>query len=91
MALEITDICKFVCAGMCGDWGCEDCLILAFFTVFIPPIAVLWETGCSTDLFINIILTILGIIPGKIHSADFRPPFIPISGIIHAFYIVCKY
>lgn len=57
MALEWTDICKFILA------------------LFLPPIGVLLETGCGWQLLINIILTILGFIPG----------------VIHAFYIICKY
>jgi uncharacterized membrane protein YqaE (UPF0057 family) len=32
--------------------------------LFLPPIGVFLERGCGTDLLINIILTILGYIPG---------------------------
>ena len=41
----------------------------------IPPLGVFMEKGCGTDLLINILLTILGYIPG----------------FIHALYIICKY
>ncbi|KAK3051511.1 plasma membrane proteolipid Pmp3 [Extremus antarcticus] len=40
-------------------------LILA---VFIPPLGVFLERGCGADLLINILLTILGYIPGIIHA-----------------------
>ncbi|PIA16621.1 UPF0057-domain-containing protein [Coemansia reversa NRRL 1564] len=40
-------------------------LILAFF---LPPVAVFIRRGCTADLLINIGLTILGWIPGVIHS-----------------------
>lgn len=40
-------------------------LLLAFF---LPPLAVFIERGIGADLIINIILTILGWIPGIIHA-----------------------
>ncbi|KAB5554980.1 hypothetical protein GE09DRAFT_964761, partial [Coniochaeta sp. 2T2.1] len=43
--------------------------------VILPPLGVFLERGCGADLFINILLTILGYIPG----------------IIHALYIILKY
>ncbi|KAH6609563.1 hypothetical protein Trco_002909 [Trichoderma cornu-damae] len=43
--------------------------------IILPPIGVLLERGCGADLLINILLTILGYIPG----------------IIHALYIILKY
>ncbi|KAI8096178.1 plasma membrane proteolipid 3 [Halteromyces radiatus] len=45
------------------------------FAIIFPPLGVLLERGCTTDLLINIALTILGFIPG----------------VIHAFYIILKY
>ncbi|KAG5186286.1 putative cation transport-related protein [Tribonema minus] len=53
----------------CGD-------IFKFIAaVFLPPLGVFLELGCGRDLVINILLTILGFIPG----------------VIHAFYIICKW
>ncbi|KAL1892176.1 plasma membrane proteolipid Pmp3 [Ceratocystis pirilliformis] len=43
--------------------------------IILPPIGVFLERGCGADLCINILLTILGYIPG----------------IIHALYIILKY
>ncbi|KAF7895476.1 uncharacterized protein EAF01_009438 [Botrytis porri] len=43
--------------------------------VILPPLGVFLERGCGADLLINILLTILGYIPG----------------IIHALYIILKY
>ncbi|KAF9453227.1 UPF0057-domain-containing protein [Macrolepiota fuliginosa MF-IS2] len=43
--------------------------------VIFPPLGVFLERGCAADLLINILLTILGYIPG----------------IIHALYIILKY
>ncbi|KAF9456786.1 hypothetical protein BDZ94DRAFT_1274837 [Collybia nuda] len=43
--------------------------------IFVPPVGVFLERGCGADLLINILLTILGYIPG----------------IIHALYIILKY
>ncbi|KAK7693623.1 plasma membrane proteolipid Pmp3 [Cerrena zonata] len=53
--------------------GSDICKI--FFAIFIPPLGVFLERGCGSDLLINILLTILGYIPG----------------IIHALYIILKY
>lgn len=36
-----------------------------FFAIFLPPLGVLLERGLGADLCINILLTILGYIPGK--------------------------
>jgi uncharacterized membrane protein YqaE (UPF0057 family) len=43
--------------------------------IFLPPVGVFLERGCGADFFINILLTILGYIPG----------------IVHALYIILKY
>ncbi|KAI9506139.1 hypothetical protein BX070DRAFT_177646, partial [Coemansia spiralis] len=40
-------------------------LILAFF---LPPLAVFFKRECHMDFFINVLLTILGFIPGMIHA-----------------------
>ncbi|PYI07997.1 UPF0057-domain-containing protein [Aspergillus sclerotiicarbonarius CBS 121057] len=42
------------------------CLILV--TLFVPPLGVFLISGCSVDLLINILLTILGYLPGHIHA-----------------------
>ncbi|KAF8163215.1 cation transport-related protein [Crassisporium funariophilum] len=36
--------------------------------IFIPPLGVFLERGCGADLLINILLTILGYIPGIFHG-----------------------
>ncbi|KAK2615024.1 hypothetical protein N8I77_001803 [Diaporthe amygdali] len=36
--------------------------------IFLPPLGVFFERGCGADLLINILLTILGYIPGIIHA-----------------------
>ncbi|KAL5338081.1 hypothetical protein BJX70DRAFT_216498 [Aspergillus crustosus] len=43
-------------------------ICLIFMTLFIPPLGVFFISGCSVDFFINILLTILGYIPGHIHA-----------------------
>jgi len=43
--------------------------------VILPPLGVFLERGCGSDLLIDILLTVLGYIPG----------------IIHALYIILKY
>lgn len=53
--------------------GSDICKII--FAVLLPPLGVFLERGCGADLLINLLLTILGYIPG----------------IVHALYIICKY
>ncbi|ETI20570.1 plasma membrane proteolipid 3 [Cladophialophora carrionii CBS 160.54] len=36
--------------------------------IVLPPLGVFLERGCNADFFINILLTILGYIPGIIHA-----------------------
>jgi uncharacterized membrane protein YqaE (UPF0057 family) len=36
--------------------------------IILPPLGVFLERGCGADLLINILLTILGYIPGIIHA-----------------------
>ncbi|KAG8693309.1 hypothetical protein FRC08_009200 [Ceratobasidium sp. 394] len=45
----------------------SDILIIIIMVIF-PPVGVLFETGCSCDLLINIGLTVLGYLPGLIHA-----------------------
>ncbi|KAL1589073.1 Plasma membrane proteolipid 3 [Cladosporium halotolerans] len=50
-------------------------IIKIICAVVLPPLGVFLERGCGADLLINLLLTILGYIPG----------------IIHALYIILKY
>jgi len=43
-------------------------LLLIIITIFVPPIGVFLVAGCGADLFINILLTLLGYFPGHIHA-----------------------
>ncbi|EJD44931.1 UPF0057-domain-containing protein [Auricularia subglabra TFB-10046 SS5] len=43
-------------------------VLLIIVAILFPPAAVIFMTGCSCDLIINILLTILGYIPGHIHA-----------------------
>jgi len=40
-------------------------IILAFF---IPPLSAFFQVGISTHFWINLILTLLGVIPGICHA-----------------------
>ena len=44
--------------------GCCEALI----AIFLPPLAVLMRRGCGGSFLLNIILTILGWVPGVIHA-----------------------
>ncbi|ETW76020.1 stress-induced hydrophobic peptide [Heterobasidion irregulare TC 32-1] len=43
-------------------------VILYFLAIFIPPIPVFMKRACGADLLINILLWILGWIPGVLHA-----------------------
>jgi uncharacterized membrane protein YqaE (UPF0057 family) len=36
--------------------------------IFVPPVGVFLQTGISTQLLINVFLTLLGYIPGIVHA-----------------------
>ena len=40
-------------------------LILA---IFLPPVGALMQVGLSVHFFINIVLTLFGILPGSLHA-----------------------
>lgn len=43
-------------------------LLIVLVTLFVPPIGVLAVAGCGMDFIVNILLTILGFLPGLIHG-----------------------
>ncbi|KAI6144227.1 hypothetical protein BKA82DRAFT_4175836 [Pisolithus tinctorius] len=43
-------------------------VVLIIVAIIFPPAAVAYMSGCSCDLLINVLLTILGYIPGHIHA-----------------------
>ncbi|KAG8864047.1 hypothetical protein FRB96_006920 [Tulasnella sp. 330] len=43
-------------------------ILLIIVAILFPPAAAAFIAGCSCDLLINILLTMLGYIPGHIHA-----------------------
>ncbi|KAL1744281.1 hypothetical protein HDZ31DRAFT_39081 [Schizophyllum fasciatum] len=43
-------------------------VLLIIVAILFPPAAAAFITGCSCDLLINILLTVLGYIPGHLHA-----------------------
>ncbi|CAE6425932.1 unnamed protein product, partial [Rhizoctonia solani] len=43
-------------------------ILKIILAIVLPPLGVFFERGCGADLLINILLTILGYIPGIIHG-----------------------
>jgi uncharacterized membrane protein YqaE (UPF0057 family) len=43
-------------------------LIRIIIAIFIPPLGVFLQVGIGRDFWINIILTLLGYIPGIVHA-----------------------
>jgi len=75
-------------------------VILAFF---LPPLAVFLKTGCDMNFCINVLLTLLAWLPGKIATTDYRPTLVysvsscvatghdsppSFTGVIHAWWVV---
>ncbi|KAK4161040.1 hypothetical protein QBC43DRAFT_324361 [Cladorrhinum sp. PSN259] len=50
-------------------------LLLLLMAILLPPVAVFLKTGCGGQFLINVLLCILGWLPG----------------VIHAFYVVLRY
>ncbi len=43
-------------------------VIFAILALIVPPLAVLLKVGFTTHFWINVVLTILGFVPGQIHA-----------------------
>lgn len=71
---------------MAAGWRDVCAVVLA---IILPPLGVLLETGLSLDLCINILLTLLGYIPGTSYPlTKSQDSSHTVVGIIHALYIV---
>jgi uncharacterized membrane protein YqaE (UPF0057 family) len=43
-------------------------ILTIILSILLPPVAVILEKGLDKDFFINLLLTILGWLPGVIHA-----------------------
>jgi uncharacterized membrane protein YqaE (UPF0057 family) len=43
-------------------------LLSCSLAIFLPPLGVFLERGCGADFWINVLLTVLGYIPGIVHA-----------------------
>ena len=43
-------------------------IVKILFAIFLPPLGVFREVGLGKSFWINVLLTILGFIPGVIHA-----------------------
>lgn len=43
-------------------------ILLVLLAIIVPPLAVVIKVGLSTQFWINVILTILGFVPGQLHA-----------------------
>ncbi len=43
-------------------------IVLIILAIILPPVAVFLKNGAGKDLVINIILTLLGFLPGILHA-----------------------
>jgi uncharacterized membrane protein YqaE (UPF0057 family) len=43
-------------------------ILRIIFSIILPPLGVFLQVGLSAQFFLNILLTILGYIPGIIHA-----------------------
>lgn len=60
--------------------------------IVLPPLGVFLERGCNADFFINLVLTILGYIPGIIHALYvFVQRCTNAGSLTFARYIILKY
>ncbi|KAF5318451.1 hypothetical protein D9619_010730 [Psilocybe cf. subviscida] len=43
-------------------------VFLYFLAILLPPVSVFLKRGCAADFWINVLLCILGWLPGVIHA-----------------------
>ncbi len=43
-------------------------LLKIILAIFLPPVAAFLQVGLSVHFFLNILLTICGVLPGTIHA-----------------------
>jgi len=43
-------------------------LLMILLTIFLPPVAVALREGLGVQLLINIVLTLIGWLPGVVHA-----------------------
>lgn len=43
-------------------------LLKIILAIFLPPVAAFLQVGISLHFFINILLTLLGMLPGMVHA-----------------------
>ena len=43
-------------------------ILFVICAIFLPPLAVLLKVGFTTQFWINVVLTLLGFVPGQIHA-----------------------
>ncbi|UJR08109.1 hypothetical protein I4U23_012386 [Adineta vaga] len=43
-------------------------LLLSILAIILPPVAAIIKVGCTTHFWINLLLTLLGWLPGCIHA-----------------------
>ena len=43
-------------------------IVLGILAIFLPPVAAFLKVGVDKHLFINIVLCLLGVVPGIIHA-----------------------
>jgi uncharacterized membrane protein YqaE (UPF0057 family) len=43
-------------------------LLMILLTIFLPPVAVALKEGLGVQLLINIVLTLIGWLPGVVHA-----------------------
>ena len=67
-------------------------VLLYFLALFVPPLSVFLKRGCAADFWINILLSILGWIPGVIRESDGQWGIqLVADSLTDAWYIISKY
>ena len=43
-------------------------ILFVICALFVPPLAVFLKVGLTTHFFVNVLLTVLGFVPGQVHA-----------------------
>ncbi|CCK69515.1 Sna4p KNAG_0C04120 [Huiozyma naganishii CBS 8797] len=73
-------MCCYVCCTVSD-------LLLYIIAIIFPPAAVVFRSGiCSSDLLLNVLLTMLGLLPGTIHAFYYISVTSPLRNADYAFF-----
>jgi uncharacterized membrane protein YqaE (UPF0057 family) len=60
---------RFTSRGLLGKGEVSLNILRLIVSIVIPPLGVFWQVGFTGQFWLNVILTLIGYIPGLVHAA----------------------